>query len=113
MPAMQAITGDIMRNRRLAGILIAQAAIFLVASSFLSSAALAQADYPNKPIKILVPFPPGGTSDVMGRMMAEPLSRILKQPVTVENVVWWAPSGACVPLRMATRSFKLAWGKTR
>ena len=74
------------QNRRSAGKSIAQAAIFLIAVSFLSGAALAQADYPNKPIKILVPFPPGGTSDVMGRMMAEPLSRVLKQAVTVENV---------------------------
>jgi tripartite-type tricarboxylate transporter receptor subunit TctC len=31
--------------------------------------ALAQADYPNKPIKLIVAFPPGGTSDVMGRLM--------------------------------------------
>jgi tripartite-type tricarboxylate transporter receptor subunit TctC len=75
-----------MRNRRFTGILIAQAAITSIASCFLASTASAQADYPNKPIKILVPFPPGGTSDVMGRMMAEPLARILKQPVTVENV---------------------------
>ncbi|TAG25978.1 MAG: tripartite tricarboxylate transporter substrate binding protein [Burkholderiales bacterium] len=75
-----------MKNRRFAGILIARAAIVLIASGMLASLAFAQADYPNKPIKILVPFPPGGTSDVMGRMMAEPLSRILKQPVTVENV---------------------------
>ncbi len=75
-----------MKNRRLTGIFIAQTAIALVASALLSSATLAQSDYPNKPIKILVPFPPGGTSDVMGRMMAEPLSRVLKTPVTVENV---------------------------
>jgi tripartite-type tricarboxylate transporter receptor subunit TctC len=75
-----------MKNRRSAGYLFAQAAIFSVAFTLISGAAFAQADYPNKPIKILVPFPPGGTSDVMGRMMAEPLSRVLKQPVTVENV---------------------------
>jgi tripartite-type tricarboxylate transporter receptor subunit TctC len=74
------------QNCHIAGVSIAQAAITFIASAFLASAVLAQADYPNKPIKILVPFPPGGTSDVMGRMMAEPLARILKQPVTVENV---------------------------
>jgi tripartite-type tricarboxylate transporter receptor subunit TctC len=47
--------------------------------------ALAQ-EYPSKPIKMIVPFPPGGTSDVMGRMMADELGKILKQPVIVENV---------------------------
>ncbi len=75
-----------MPNRRVALIKYAQTAIILGSFALLATPAWAQADYPNKPIKILVPFPPGGTSDVMGRMMAEPLSRILKQPVTVENV---------------------------
>ena len=50
------------------------------------SAALAQSDYPSKPVKIIVPFPPGGTSDVMGRMLADELSKILKQPFIVENI---------------------------
>jgi tripartite-type tricarboxylate transporter receptor subunit TctC len=49
-------------------------------------AAHAQADYPNKPVKIIVPFPAGGTSDVMGRLVAEELGKILKQPFIVENV---------------------------
>ena len=47
---------------------------------------LAQSDYPNKPVKLIVPFPPGGTSDVMGRMIADELTKILKQPVLVENL---------------------------
>jgi tripartite-type tricarboxylate transporter receptor subunit TctC len=75
-----------MNKRRSAGKYIAQAAILSIAFAWISSATFAQSDYPSKPIKILVPFPPGGTSDVMGRMMAEPLSKVLKQPVTVENV---------------------------
>ena len=51
-----------------------------------SGAVLAQADYPNRPIKLIVAFPPGGTSDVMGRMMADELTKVLKQPVVVENI---------------------------
>jgi tripartite-type tricarboxylate transporter receptor subunit TctC len=48
--------------------------------------AWAQSDYPNRPIKLMVPFPPGGTSDVMGRLMADELGKILKQPVVVDNI---------------------------
>ena len=47
---------------------------------------LAQSDYPNKPVKVIVPFPPGGTSDVMARMVADALTKQLKQPFVVENV---------------------------
>ena len=52
----------------------------------LAVSAFAQSDYPSKPVKIIVPFPAGGTSDVMGRLMAEELGKILKQPFIVENV---------------------------
>jgi tripartite-type tricarboxylate transporter receptor subunit TctC len=48
--------------------------------------AMSQTDYPTKPVKIIVPFPPGGTSDVMGRMIADELTKSLKQPFLVENV---------------------------
>ncbi len=48
--------------------------------------AFAQADYPNKTIKMIVPFPPGGTSDVMARMVAEPLGKELGQAVVIENI---------------------------
>lgn len=48
--------------------------------------ALAQADYPQRPIKMIVPFPPGGTSDVLGRLMADELGKLLKQTVVVENI---------------------------
>jgi tripartite-type tricarboxylate transporter receptor subunit TctC len=48
--------------------------------------ASAQSDYPNKPIKIIVPFPAGGTSDVMGRLIADELGKALKQSVVVENI---------------------------
>lgn len=58
----------------------------LALGSFLFSQAFAQADYPTKPVKVIVAFPPGGTSDVMGRMVADELTKILKQPFVVENI---------------------------
>jgi len=42
-------------------------------------------DYPNKPIKIVVPYPPGGTTDLITRMVAKGLTDSWKQPVLVEN----------------------------
>lgn len=50
-----------------------------------AAVAHAQADYPNHAVRIVVPFPAGGTSDLMGRMMGEVLSKELNQPFVVEN----------------------------
>lgn len=48
--------------------------------------AFAQADdYPNRPVRVIVPFPPGGPSDTITRMISERLSEQLKQPFVVEN----------------------------
>ena len=55
-------------------------------SGLVPLAAQAQADFPNKPIKLVSPFPAGGTSDVMARMLSEELAKQLKQPVLVENI---------------------------
>jgi tripartite-type tricarboxylate transporter receptor subunit TctC len=49
------------------------------------SNALAQADYPNKPVRLVVGFAAGGISDVLGRAIAIPLSKQLGQQVIVEN----------------------------
>ena len=43
------------------------------------------ADYPTRPIKLVVPYPAGGPTDVLGRMVADFLTRDLKQTVFVEN----------------------------
>ena len=45
----------------------------------------AQAAYPVRPLKLIVPFPPGGSSDVLARLIAQKLTESLGQPVAVEN----------------------------
>jgi len=58
-----------------------------VLAAFLSAAAPAQsaADYPGRPIRIVVPLAAGGNVDIVARTLAEPISRSLGQPVVVEN----------------------------
>jgi tripartite-type tricarboxylate transporter receptor subunit TctC len=56
-----------------------------VVSGALINPATAQEDYPNRPLTMVVPFPPGGVADIVGRPVAESIGRFLKQPVTVEN----------------------------
>lgn len=51
----------------------------------LPTLALAQDSWPNKPISLIVPYPPGGTSDVVGRQIAQRLREELGQVVIVEN----------------------------
>lgn len=61
----------------------ALAATVLMATA---SVAAAQAqDYPNKPVRIVVPYPPGGTTDIITRVLAKGMSETWKQPVLVEN----------------------------
>jgi len=45
----------------------------------------AQSNWPNRPIKIIVPFPPGGSTDILTRIFSQKLSENLSQTVIVEN----------------------------
>ena len=60
---------------------------FAVLAALLAAGSPAQAQeaYPNRPLKVIVPQPPGGGFDFVGRVLAEKLATQLKQPVVVEN----------------------------
>jgi tripartite-type tricarboxylate transporter receptor subunit TctC len=53
--------------------------------SFAVVASAQAQNYPNKPIKLIIPFPPGGTTDIVGRVVADKLGKELGQAVIVEN----------------------------
>lgn len=69
------------RSRRAGGL---RRALCALACAALAGSALAQA-YPAKPIRVIVPWPPGGGADIMARSLAESLGRVLGQSIVVDN----------------------------
>jgi tripartite-type tricarboxylate transporter receptor subunit TctC len=63
----------------------ALAALLLGACLAAASTASAQT-YPNRPITLLVPFPPGGATDAIARIIQDPLQKALGQPIVIENI---------------------------
>src|SRR5256885_13408544 len=59
-------------------------AIFLALGLLVTIPALAQ-EWPAKPVRFIVPYPPGGGTDVIARIMQQPLSDALGHPVLIEN----------------------------
>ena len=68
-----------MNLTRLPRIALVSAAVLCAAPSY------AQQDYPNRPIRLIVPYPPGGPTDIMGRLTSDVLARRLGQNVIVDN----------------------------
>lgn len=61
------------------------ARIALTAAVFAAALSPASAAFPDKPIHLVVPFGPGGATDIVGRVLADKMSSILGQPIIVEN----------------------------
>lgn len=69
-----------------AGKVLAISALAAIAGTLIAAAAPAAAQtYPNKPIHMIVPWPPGGGTDISARRIADALSKVLGQPIVVEN----------------------------
>jgi tripartite-type tricarboxylate transporter receptor subunit TctC len=77
--------------------------LWLIAIALLvacAQGAVAQ-DYPNRPITLVIPYPPGGGNDVMGRSVAEKMSKTLGQSIVVENR---AGAGGSIATRQVARA---------
>lgn len=59
--------------------------ILWIAGALITSAAFAQQSFPSRPVKLVVPFAPGGATDLVGRLIAAKLTDSFKQQVVVEN----------------------------
>jgi tripartite-type tricarboxylate transporter receptor subunit TctC len=64
----------------------AAAALAAFAFATIAPAQESAASFPSRPLTLVVPFAAGGGNDVLGRIIAQPLSDVLKQPVIIENV---------------------------
>ncbi|MGE5792789.1 MAG: Bug family tripartite tricarboxylate transporter substrate binding protein, partial [Bacteroidota bacterium] len=63
---------------------LVQAVAVIVCSAACAGSGLAQT-YPAKPVRMIVPFPPGGAADIIGRVLSQKLSEQLGQQVIVDN----------------------------
>jgi tripartite-type tricarboxylate transporter receptor subunit TctC len=59
--------------------------VYFVCAAVASSLPLAADDYPNRPIILVIPLPPGGTNDIMARSVADKMSAALGQRIVIEN----------------------------
>jgi tripartite-type tricarboxylate transporter receptor subunit TctC len=80
----------------------ALAAVLLAASIFVGGSAAAQ-NYPVRPITLICPFPPGGATDAISRIIQDALARSLGQPIVVENV---GGAGGSIAATRAARADK-------
>ncbi len=85
----------------------------IIAAALLVTSFAAQAEWPDRPIKIVVPFPPGNSSDVSMRLIGEKLAIRLGQPVVIDNRVGAGGTiGTSIAAKSAPDGYTLAMGST-
>ena len=86
--------------------------LVVLTAFFLTSIAVA-AEFPTKPIKLVVPFPPGGAVDALGRLVGQKTSEILGQPIVIDNRAGAAGSiGTDVVAKSTPDGYTLLMGST-
>ena len=80
---------------------ISRRIVLAAAASLVAGSAMAQAAWPSKPITLIVPFPPGGPTDVVTRIVGKELSERLGQPIIVENKAGASGSIAALQVKRA------------
>ena len=79
----------------------------LAVTSVVSGMTFAQDN--SRPLRIVVPFPPGGATDIAGRSLQEPLQRLLGQPVVIENKAGAGGSIGMAEVARATDGLTFGW----
>ena len=69
----------------LARVLAALAFGLIAASAFAQTPDFGAQSYPNRPVRLVVPFPAGGPTDILARVVAQQMSEVWGQPVVIEN----------------------------
>ena len=87
--------------------------ILVVLTAFFLTSVAAAAEFPTKPIKLVVPFPPGGAVDALGRLVGQKTSEILGQPIVIDNRAGAAGSiGTDVVAKSTPDGYTLLMGST-